>query len=178
MRRVAPVAASLLAAAVVAVLGAGAGDGGGTYRVRAIFDSASFVVPGEDVKVAGVKVGTIDSLDVTPDNKAGGRAADRRPRLPGLQQDARCTIRPQSLIGEKFVACVPTQPRGAGAQPPPALQKIDSGDGEGQYLLPVANTRRRSTSTCSTTSCGCPSASASLIISTSSASASPAAARS
>ena len=38
--------------------------------MRAIFDSASFLVPGEDVKVAGVKVGTIEALDVTPDNKA------------------------------------------------------------------------------------------------------------
>ena len=61
----------LLAALVVLVLGTGAsGDDGGTYRVRAIFDSASFLVPGEDVKVAGVKVGTIESLDVTPQNKA------------------------------------------------------------------------------------------------------------
>ena len=31
--------------------------------MRAIFDNASFIIPGEDVKVAGVKVGTIDSLD-------------------------------------------------------------------------------------------------------------------
>ena len=45
-------------------------DGGGAYKVRAIFDNAGFVIPGEDVKVAGVKVGTIDSLDVTKDKKA------------------------------------------------------------------------------------------------------------
>jgi ABC-type transporter Mla subunit MlaD len=61
----------LVAALVVLVLGTGAsGDDDGSYRVRAIFDSASFLVSGEDVKVAGVQVGTIESLDVTPDNKA------------------------------------------------------------------------------------------------------------
>ena len=38
--------------------------------MRAIFDNAGFAIPGEDVKVAGVKVGKIDSLDVTDDFKA------------------------------------------------------------------------------------------------------------
>ena len=35
-------------------------DGEEPYKVRAIFDNAGFVIPGEDVKVAGVKVGKID----------------------------------------------------------------------------------------------------------------------
>ena len=38
--------------------------------MRAIFDNAGFVIPGEDVKIAGVKVGKVDSLDVTEDFKA------------------------------------------------------------------------------------------------------------
>ncbi len=45
-------------------------DGDEPYLVRAIFDNAGFAIPGEDVKVAGVKVGKIDSLDVTKDFKA------------------------------------------------------------------------------------------------------------
>ena len=43
---------------------------------------------------------------------------------PGFQdfrEDASCLIRPQSLLGEKFVECEPTQPRAAGTEPPPAL---------------------------------------------------------
>ena len=43
-------------------------------------------IPGEDVKVAGVKVGKIDSLDVTHDFKAAVVLRHRRPRLPGLPQ--------------------------------------------------------------------------------------------
>jgi phospholipid/cholesterol/gamma-HCH transport system substrate-binding protein len=130
-----------LAALVVLVLGTGASnDDGGTYRVRAIFDSASFLVPGEDVKIAGVKVGAIESLDVTPNNKAAIVLRIDDPAFRDFKRDAFCTIRLQSLIGEKFVACEPTQPHGANSEPQPALRKIAHGDGKGQYLLPVENT--------------------------------------
>ncbi|HEX4805871.1 MAG TPA: MlaD family protein [Conexibacter sp.] len=131
----------LAAVLVVLVLGTGAsGGGGGGYRVRAIFDSASFVVPGEDVKIAGVKVGTIESLDVTPDNKAAIVLRIDDPAFQDFKRDAHCTIRLQSLIGEKFVACDPTQPKGANTPPAPALRQIQRGPGKGQYLLPVTNT--------------------------------------
>ena len=56
MRRIA--IAGLLAALAVAaaVMTAASGGGGGkTYRVDAIFDNAGFLIPGQDVKVAGAK---------------------------------------------------------------------------------------------------------------------------
>jgi len=131
----------LAAALIVLVLGTGAsGGGGGTYKVRAIFDSASFLVPGEDVKVAGVKVGAIESLDVTKQNKAAIVLRIDDPAYKDFKQDAFCTIRLQSLIGEKFVACIPTQPKSGNSEPAPSLRKIERGDGKGQYLLPVSNT--------------------------------------
>jgi hypothetical protein len=49
-------------------------------------------------------------------------------------------VRLQSLLGEKYVACEPTQPRPDGQEPAPALRPIEDGPGEGQYLLPVENT--------------------------------------
>ena len=52
--------------------------------MRAIFDNAGFVIPGEDVKVAGVKVGKIESLDVTPDFKAAVVLQIDLAGLPGL----------------------------------------------------------------------------------------------
>ena len=110
--------------------------------MRAIFDNAGFVIPGEDVKVAGVKVGKVDSLDVTPDFKAAVVLAIDDPAYQDFRTDASCQVRPQSLIGEKFVECTPTQKRAVGTAPPPALEKIDRGAGEGQYLLPVTNTER------------------------------------
>ena len=40
------------------------------YFVRAIFDNASTIVVGEDVKIAGAPVGVISDMDVTPDKQA------------------------------------------------------------------------------------------------------------
>ena len=131
----------LLAAAVAGVLVVTGGDQH-AYKVRAIFDNAGFVIPGEDVKVAGVKVGKIDSLDVTPDNKAVVVLDIRDKGYQDFRRDAECTVRPQSLIGERFVECSPTQARQASQPEPPALAEIKGGPGKGQYLLPVSQTRK------------------------------------
>ncbi len=110
------------------------------YQVRAIFDNAGFVIAGEDVKIAGVKVGKIASLDVTDDFKAVVVLEISEPGYQDFRSDATCIVRPQSLIGERFVECTPTQPRSAGSDPPPPLKEIEDGPGEGQRLLPVENT--------------------------------------
>ena len=139
MRRVAAVVLLIAAAAAFAVVVLGAGDdGGGHYKVRAIFDNAGFVIPGEDVKVAGVKVGAIDSIDVTDDLKAAVVLDITDQGYQDFREDAGCIVRPQSLIGERFVEC------DADAGPPRRrrsrrrrCEQIEDGPGEGQYLLPV-----------------------------------------
>jgi ABC-type transporter Mla subunit MlaD len=142
VKRILATACVLVAASVLVVFGGGAGDDGGTYRVRAIFMNAFSVIPGEDVKIAGVKAGKVESLDVTPDKKAAVVLRIDRPGFDDFRADAECAIRPQSLIGEKFVECTPTQPRPEGAQVAPPLRKIERGEGEGQYLLPVTQTSK------------------------------------
>ena len=137
MRRVAAVALLIAAAVAVVVVVLGAGDDGEEYKVRAIFENAGFVIPGEDVKVAGVRVGSIDSIDVTEDNKAAVVLDIEDPGYQDFRNDASCIVRPQSLIGERFVECTLTEQRAAGEEPPPELEQIEEGDGEGQYLLPV-----------------------------------------
>jgi virulence factor Mce-like protein len=141
VKRLLAIACVLLAASVVVVFGTGAGDGD-AYRVRAIFMNAFSVIPGEDVKIAGVRVGKIESLDVTPDHKAAVVLRIDRAGFDDFRTDAECTIRPQSLIGEKFVECTPTQPRPENAQKPPALPVIKRGPGKGQHLLPVTHTSK------------------------------------
>jgi virulence factor Mce-like protein len=143
MRRLLGVFGVMAAAATLAVLGTGASDGGGDYQVRAIFQNAFSLVPGEDVKVAGVKVGKIDSLDVTPEQQAAVVLDITRAGFDDFRKDAECTIRPQSLIGEKFVECTLTQPRPAGTDAPPPLPVIADGHkGAGQHYLPVEQTSR------------------------------------
>lgn len=156
MIRKALIAAAVVGAIVLVVLLVSGGGSSSGYRVRAIFDNGSFMVKGEQVRVAGANVGTIESVSVSMPgetvayDKAGKGVAKPGKAIivmeitdPGFQdfrQDASCLIRPQSLIGEKFVDCRTTLPRAPGAQPAPPLKQIPSGQpGAGEYLLPLGS---------------------------------------
>ncbi len=136
MRRLAATGGVGICVAVLLALLLGASSGSGpTYRVRAIFDNASNIVSGEDVKTAGAVIGSVGSLDVTRDKRAAVELDVTKPGFSPFHGDAHCTIRPQSLIGEKFVECTAGSPRAA------VLRKVPSGQpGAGQHLLPVTNT--------------------------------------
>jgi virulence factor Mce-like protein len=143
VKRILAIACVLIATSALVVFATGADNGdGGAYKVRAIFMNAFSVIPGEDVKIAGVKVGKVDSMDVTPDHRAAVVLRIDNPGFKDFRKDAECSIRPQSLIGEKFVECTPTQPRPEGAQQAAQLDRIEKGPGKGQYLLPVTQTSK------------------------------------
>ena len=146
MRRLALIVTLVLAATTLAVVGTGSSSGAQKiYYVRAIFDNAAFAVPGEDVRIAGAPVGSIQSLDVctssqapcpaaTPENKAAVTLAITDQRFTPFYANATCSIRPQSLIAERYVDCLP------GNSNQPSLTKLTSGPGAGSYLLPVTRT--------------------------------------
>jgi ABC-type transporter Mla subunit MlaD len=123
---------------LIVLLTGGSSEG---YRVRAIFDNAANLTAGEQVKVAGVPVGSVESIEPTPQAKAAVVMNISNSAFQDFRTDAYCIIRPQSLLGEKFVDCRPTEPHPEGASPPPALAVIPSGkEGAGQRELPVQNT--------------------------------------
>src|SRR5215207_272358 len=146
-----------LVAAVVAVVLLASDDDSFNdgYRVRAIFDNGGFMVQGEEVRVAGATVGEIESVEVTMPGEAvayeNGKPVDKGGKavivmditdagFQDFRQDATCLIRPQSLIGEKFVDCRTTLPRAPGSEPAPPLKQIPEDEpGEGQYLLPLGS---------------------------------------
>ena len=136
MRRIFAIAVVAASAIVALVLGVGASDDSGAgYEVHAIFDNVSGAVEGEDVKIAGARVGAIKRLDVTSDKKAVVEIEIEEPGFAPFHTDAHCTIRPQSLIGEKFVECDPGTPDA------PELDEIPDGeDGAGQAELPLERT--------------------------------------
>ncbi len=136
MRRLALIALVLVAAATIAAVASasGSGDGAGNYRVRAIFDDASFAVPGEQVRVAGAPVGSIASLEVTKGKRAAVTLQIDDARFTPFHANATCAIRPQSLIGEEYVDCDP------GTTAAPTLKRIAHGPGAGTYYLPVLRT--------------------------------------
>jgi phospholipid/cholesterol/gamma-HCH transport system substrate-binding protein len=137
------VVAGAVGVAIVLVVGLAISAGGSNngYAVRAIFDDAGNLISGENVKIDGVRVGTVESVTPTPQAKAAVVMHIENPGFRNFRADASCTIRPQALIGEKYVDCLPTQTRMEGAPLPPPLQKIPRGqEGAGDYLLPVENT--------------------------------------
>ena len=134
-------AACVIALVAVVLLATSAGGSGGEYRLRAIFDDAGNLTVGEQVTVDGVNVGKVQSVEPTPHAQAAVVMKIENPGFQDFREDASCTIRPQALIGEKFVDCLPTQPRVEGTPLPPALKKIPSGqEGAGDVLLPVTRT--------------------------------------
>jgi len=134
-------AVGVLLVALALVFSVAAGGKNHSYIVRAIFDDAGNVISGEEVKIAGADVGTVGAVTPTPQQKAAVELKIENEGFQNFRQDASCIIRPQALIGEKYVDCLPTQPRPEGTPLPPPLKKIPEGhEGEGQYLLPVTNT--------------------------------------
>ena len=77
------------------------------------------------MRIAGATVGSVAAVDVSfPGEPVHANGSDdpgkavvvMRITDPGFQDfrpDASCLIRPQSLLGEKYVDCTPTQPRSA-----------------------------------------------------------------
>ena len=114
MRRVVAILA-LLATAALVFFGQGAGGSGGDYQVRAIFDNGNFLVPGEAVRVAGATVVSVASTDVTMPGDWVHRGGKPEPgkaavvlsitdsSFQDFRRDASCLIRPQSLLGEKYI---------------------------------------------------------------------------
>jgi phospholipid/cholesterol/gamma-HCH transport system substrate-binding protein len=141
-----------LAAGALLVFGSGAEEDGDAYLVRAAFDNGSFLVPGEVVRVAGADIGVIESTEVSREDEVISLEPEPHavpgkaivvmkitdPAFQDFREDASCIIRPQSLLGERFVDCQVTEPRAPGTEPPPELPVIEEGEpGEGQRLLPL-----------------------------------------
>jgi phospholipid/cholesterol/gamma-HCH transport system substrate-binding protein len=155
IRRLLIAVALVVAVVVVVLLVSGGGGNNSGYLVRAVFDNGAFMVNGEQVRVAGANVGTIESVDVSMPGETVAYRDGEPVAVPGkaiivmnitdpgfqdFRSDASCQIRPQSLIGEKFVDCRPTLPRAPGSPAPPPLKEIPDGQaGAGQHLLPLGN---------------------------------------
>ena len=108
MRRLASALAVIgVAAVVVLALGGFSGSGGTpTYWVE--LDNAFGLVTGGDMKVAGVRAGTITDLRL--DRRTLRALVQFKVTQNGfgsLRADASCQTRPQSLIGEYYLDCEP-----------------------------------------------------------------------
>ncbi len=75
------------------------------YQVSASFDNISGLKTGAAVEVAGVEVGRVEAIHVTPDNRAT-LILNIKPGVV-LKEDAIASIRTKGIIGDKFVKLSP-----------------------------------------------------------------------
>src|SRR5829696_2063457 len=94
-------------AAALALVAAG-GKGPEKPKYTVVLDNAFGVVAGADMKVAGVRAGTIKDLEVDPKtHKALVSLEITKAGFGSLRKDVTCESRPQSLIGEYYIDCKP-----------------------------------------------------------------------
>ncbi|MHB8693991.1 MAG: MlaD family protein [Solirubrobacteraceae bacterium] len=102
-RAVALIALLALAGTVTLVLGSSATA---SYRFAAIFDTAKGMAAGQQVKIAGAVVGTVDEIGLVAGPKARIVMSVEQ-RFAPFRQTATCTILPEGLISENYVQCDP-----------------------------------------------------------------------
>lgn len=102
--------------ALVAVLGVAAGltgmareDDAEQLFINAKFDDVSPLLAGSDIKLHGVPVGEVAAVEVADDNRALVSMRLDTAALP-VHQDAHLTVRPVSLLGERFLDLDPGSP--------------------------------------------------------------------
>jgi ABC-type transporter Mla subunit MlaD len=88
--------------------GGASGDSGTKYWVE--LDNAFGLIEGGDVKVAGVRAGKVADLRLDRrTHRALVQIEITKSGFGSLRSDVTCASRPQSLIGEYFVDCLPAR---------------------------------------------------------------------
>lgn len=86
--------------------GATRGGGDGSYELIAAFRSADGVNVGTDVRMAGVKIGTVSDLRLDPETYRAVARLSLQPDLP-IPDDSAALISQEGLLGGVFVEIVP-----------------------------------------------------------------------
>ncbi|HUZ29956.1 MAG TPA: MlaD family protein, partial [Solirubrobacteraceae bacterium] len=94
--RVAALAALVIAVVAVVII---ASSGGSGYQVRAIFQNASQLVPGDQVQVSGNSIGSVSKIELTPNGEAQLTLAINSPTYQPLHFGTSAIIRLASLSG-------------------------------------------------------------------------------
>jgi ABC-type transporter Mla subunit MlaD len=97
----------LLGAALGAVVFTGASGEAEGKKYWVEFDNAFGLVEGGDLKVGGVRAGTVNRFELTDSEpyKVAVEVEVTEPGFDALRTDSECRVRNQSLIGEYYVDC-------------------------------------------------------------------------
>lgn len=102
-------AAAALGAAILGMTGFGLWSGAHDYQLKVDLASAERVVPGNDVVLGGVRVGTVASVYLAPDGADYGAVAEIKldSKYAPLKQGTQVLIRPRGQLGEMFLQLSP-----------------------------------------------------------------------
>jgi len=100
------VVAAALGFVIFAGKGAGMGSGGDTYDLRASFRSIEGVSLGSDVKLAGVKVGTLTQVSLNPQTYMADAVLSLQISVE-VPSDSAVLISSEGLLGGNFIELQP-----------------------------------------------------------------------
>lgn len=102
--------AAVLAVAIgflaYAAQGVGLGGGGKSYDLSASFQSAEGITVGTDVRLAGVKVGTVSRLDLNPQTFYADAVLTLRDSVQ-LPDDSAALVSSEGLLGGNYIELRP-----------------------------------------------------------------------
>jgi phospholipid/cholesterol/gamma-HCH transport system substrate-binding protein len=87
------------------VTGVGGGVSNG-YRVTAEFDNAEGINVGTDVRLAGIKIGTVTAQSLNPENYMAKVEMTLDPKVQ-LSEDTAAKVTSEGLLGGKFITLEP-----------------------------------------------------------------------
>ncbi|MFM8746566.1 MAG: outer membrane lipid asymmetry maintenance protein MlaD [Aestuariivirga sp.] len=103
---------TLIGAAVIAIAAAfflfayqtsDQGHAAGSYRLSAEFDNAAGVSVGTDVRVAGVKIGSVVDFSLNPENFQANVVMEIDPKVK-FTEDTTAKVTSEGLLGSNFIA--------------------------------------------------------------------------
>ena len=94
-----------------------------SYRINAYFPEATQLATESDVRIGGVSVGTVKSVDLAPvDKQINGEDTSKaeieiEPQFAPISSDARAILRQKTLLGETYVELSTGSAPGGTAEP-------------------------------------------------------------
>ena len=81
----------------------GKGQSSGAYRISAEFDNVEGVNVGTDIRMAGIKIGTVTAQSLNPANFQAVVSMSIDPQIK-LAEDTSAKVTSEGLLGAKFIA--------------------------------------------------------------------------
>jgi phospholipid/cholesterol/gamma-HCH transport system substrate-binding protein len=83
-----------------------------TYQIQIPFNEATQLAEQSDVRISGVSVGKVQSIEESPNGKRAQATIDIEDKYAPIPAGTRAILRTKTLLGETYVELTPGSPRG------------------------------------------------------------------